>query len=147
MAHIKEHLNMENVEYKVKYLEECLYAKIINDMIKQNNVDNGNISDGYNTFDELYKHRTVLFSVVCSKFKSMAWKSKQHYDGTMPCGYFIAGIDTPIGQVTYHCRLEFWNWFNVTELPKVRKHDEISNEEKLQRIAMLANVVRVEPKG
>ena len=27
---------------------------------------NGSTSDGYHTFDELYEHRTVLFSVICN---------------------------------------------------------------------------------
>jgi len=38
--------------------------------------DKGEISDGYHTFNELYRHRAVLFSVVCHCYKFFAWKSK-----------------------------------------------------------------------
>ena len=34
-----------------------------------------NISDGYHTFDELYYHRMVLFSIICNTYDDKAWKS------------------------------------------------------------------------
>lgn len=49
---------------------------------------NGSTSDGYHTFDELYHHRAVLFSVVVSAFPDKAWKAKAHIDGTMYGGMF-----------------------------------------------------------
>ncbi len=70
-------------------------------------------SDGYHTFDELYYHRTILFSVICNAFPSKAWKSKMHEDGTMYPGYFIAGIETPSGTYGYHCELKYWDKFKV----------------------------------
>ncbi len=33
----------------------------------------GEISDGYHTFDELYYHRMVLFSIICNTYKDKAW--------------------------------------------------------------------------
>lgn len=82
-----------------------------------------NISDGYHTFEELYYHRMILFSVICNTFKEMAWKSKLHSDGTMFDGYFIVGVDTPKGQYTYHYDLKFWNDFNIKELEKAPEYD------------------------
>lgn len=35
----------------------------------------GSTSDGYHTFDELYHHRAVLFSVVVAMFRGCSWKS------------------------------------------------------------------------
>lgn len=81
------------------------------------------VSDGYHTFDELYYHRMVLFSVICNKFKEVAWKSKLHHDNTMFDGCFIVGIDTPKGQYTYHYKLKFWDYFNVKELEKSPEYD------------------------
>lgn len=82
-----------------------------------------NVSDGYHTFEELYYHRMILFSVICNTFKEMAWKSKLHSDGTMFDGYFIVGVDTPKGQYTYHYDLKFWNDFNIKELEKSPEYD------------------------
>lgn len=57
----------------------------------------GATSDGYHTFDELYHHRAVLFSVIVATFPGRSWKSLHHHDGTMYDGMFIVGIDTPAG--------------------------------------------------
>ena len=71
------------------------------DLIEPQPID-GNTSDGYHTFNELYHHRAVLFSVIVKIFADRAWKSKLHADGTMYDGMFIVGIETPDGQATYH---------------------------------------------
>lgn len=75
----------------------------------------GGISDGSHTFDELYFHRMVLFSVICNNNQSLAWKSWKHHDGTMFDDYFIVGIDTPDGQFTYHYHKNYWDIFDVRE--------------------------------
>lgn len=76
----------------------------------------GNISDGYHTFNELYRHRMILFSVICNQNKQLAWKSKLHKDGTMFKNYFIVGITTTKGQYSYHYHVDNWDYFNVKEL-------------------------------
>ena len=83
----------------------------------------GQISDGSHTFDELYYHRMVLFSIICNQNKELAWKSKLHHDGTMYDNYFIVGITTPEGDYTYHYDLEYWDMFNVKELEKAPEWD------------------------
>lgn len=83
----------------------------------------GGASDGYHTFDELYLHRMVLFSVICNKFKSKAWKSWLHHDNTMFDNYFIVGINTPDGQYSYHYHKDHWDSFMVTELPNAPEWD------------------------
>jgi hypothetical protein len=79
-------------------------------------VNNGLITDGFHNFDELYYHRMVLFSLICNVFKDKAWKSWLHSDGTMFENYFIAGINTPEGNFTYHIKKEYWSKFDVKEL-------------------------------
>lgn len=81
------------------------------------------VSDGYHTFDELYYHRMILFSIICNIFKDKAWKSKLHHDGTMFNDCFIVGVETPEGQYTYHYKEKFWNYFNVKELDKSPEWD------------------------
>lgn len=78
----------------------------------------GQISDGYYTFDELYNHRMILFSIICNTYKNKAWKSWLHDDGTMFDDYFIVGIETLEGMFTYHYHKDHWNKFNVKELDK-----------------------------
>jgi len=76
----------------------------------------GNTSDGHHTFNELYYHRMVLFSVICNQNKEKAWKSWRHNDGTMFDGYFIVGITTNQGNYTYHYHKDYWDMFDVKEL-------------------------------
>lgn len=83
----------------------------------------GEISDGYHTFDELYYHRMVLFSIICNTYKDKAWKSWLHHDGTMYDNYFIVGIDTKEGQYTYHYHKDHWNDFEVKELEHAPVYD------------------------
>lgn len=83
----------------------------------------GEISDGYHTFNELYYHRAVLFSVICNQNKDIAWKSKLHSDGTMYDEMFIVGITTPQGQYSYHYNLILWSLFDVNELDKAPEYD------------------------
>lgn len=83
----------------------------------------GGTSDGYHTFDELYHHRMILFSVICNSHKANAWKSKLHHDGTMYDNYFIVGITTKEGDYTYHYHLDYWDYFQVEELDKAPEWD------------------------
>lgn len=84
----------------------------------------GKVSDGYHSFDELYKHRLILFLVICNQNKEKAWKSKVHKDGTMFNDYFIAGINVEAGlQYSYHFHMMYWERFKVKELPTAPEWD------------------------
>ena len=99
---------------------------------------NGSTSDGYHTFDELYHHRAVLFSVIVKAYPDGAWKSKKHHDGTMYDGMFIVGINTPWGQATYHCDIDpYWDIFECRELECAPKWDGHSPAEAIDRIGKL----------
>lgn len=86
-------------------------------------VNNGDFSDGYHTFNELYYHRMILFAVICKQNEKLAWKSWLHHDGTMYDDYFIVGIDTPLGQYSYHYHKKYWDEFDVKELPNAPEWD------------------------
>ena len=105
----------------------------------------GNLSDGYHTFNELYHHRAILFSVICNLMPDRAWKSKLHDTGDMYDGMFIVGIDTPEGQATYHYDIDpYWDIFKVKELEKAPKWDGHTPQVAIERIAKLsADVVEV----
>lgn len=94
--------------------------KLINESIiklRDRGISRKQISDGWHTFDELYYHRMILFSMVLNQNKEIAWKSRLHHDGTMFSeDSFICGIETPEGQYTYHYKLDYWDMFDVREL-------------------------------
>lgn len=92
-------------------------------LVDQIGNEKGEISDGSHSFNELYYHRMILFSVITRSFKSKCWKSWLHEDGTMFDDYFIVGICTPDGDYTYHYHKDYWDMFDVYELEKAPKWD------------------------
>lgn len=98
----------------------------------------GETSDGYHTFNELYHHRAVLFSVVVANYPERAWKSKKHHDGTMFDGMFIVGIDTPTGQATYHYDIDpYWDMFDCKVLENAPEWDGHSSAQAIERVGKL----------
>ncbi len=99
----------------------------------------GDFSDGYHTFNELYHHRAVLFSVICNMFPEKAWKSKLHDTGDMYEGMFVVGIETEKGQATYRYDIDpYWDMFKVKELEKAPKWDGHSPSDAIERIGNLS---------
>ena len=100
----------------------------------------GETSDGYHTFNELYHHRAVLFSVIVRDHIDRAWKSKAHHDGSMYDGMFIVGIETSEGQATYHCDIDpYWGMFDCKELDRAPEWDGHTPDDAIERIATLGN--------
>lgn len=109
------------------------------DLIEPQPID-GNTSDGYHTFNELYHHRAVLFSVIVKNFATRAWKSKLHADGTMYEGMFIVGIETPDGQATYHYDVEpYWHLFRCKEVERAPEWDGHTPDQAIERIGKLVD--------
>lgn len=132
------------VEFRFKVAQ--LIKSLNNSILRKSKTlkdDIGNLSDGYHTFNELYHHRAVLFSVICNQHPELAWKSLEHDDPNQPMydGMFIVGIDTPEGQATYHYDIDpYWELFNVKELSRAPKWDGHTPEEAIRRIASLSNM-------
>ena len=98
------------------------------------------VSDGYHTFDELYRHRAILFSVIVRDHEEAAWKSKRHHDGTMYDGMFIVGVDTPDGQATYHYDIDpYWDMFDCKVLEYAPEWDGHTPDDAIARIAKLGH--------
>ncbi len=101
----------------------------------------GETSDGYHTFNELYHHRAVLFSVIVKAFPDRAWKARKHHDGSMYDGMFIVGIETPDGQATYHYDIEpYWDMFQCKELEYAPEWDGHTPAQAIDRIGKLEPV-------
>lgn len=119
---------------KVRTVARCINAIELLPPIK---VD-GNTSDGYHTFNELYDHRAKLFSVIVRNYPELCWKSKQHHDGTMYDGMFIVGINTPQGQASYHYDIDpYWDMFDCREMERAPEWDGHTPTEAIDRIAAL----------
>lgn len=118
-------------------------SELVRNFAKEHNIDMGKVSDGYHTFDELYHHRAILFSVICNTHKDIAWKSKEHHDPNQPMydGMFIVGINTPEGQATYHYDIEpYWDMFHVQELERAPEWDGHTPDEAIRRIGLLGEM-------
>lgn len=87
--------------------------------------DIGELSDGYHTFNSLYRQRMYLSAALVKAYKDKAWKSLRHEDGEL-CfggGWFIVGIDTPEGSYTYHYEANYYSLFNCEELERAKHWD------------------------
>ena len=107
-------------------------------LLKEQEPITGETSDGYHTFNELYHHRAVLFSVIVANYPDRAWKSKKHHDGTMYDNMFIVGIDTPDGQATYHYDVEpYWDMFKCRVLDNAPEWDGHTPAQAIERIGKM----------
>ena len=95
----------------------------------------GDITDGYHTFTDLYDHRTELFLVLMKLNYGKSWRSRQHEDGSMFEGMFVAGIHTPAGDITYHIEDTYWELFDgIITLEKAEAFDGHTSDDVLQRL-------------
>lgn len=93
----------------------------------------GQISDGYHTFDELYKHRCLLFRIVARNYHNPNKVYRfHHYEG-----WFCLGIEMPFGQVSYHLPESEWDKcaFAQERQPEFDGH---TSDDVLKRLAMMA---------
>jgi hypothetical protein len=95
---------------------------------------NGETSDGYHTFNELYEHRRILTASLFNTVPHACAKSWLHADGTMFDNYFIVGIKTEQGRATYHYHKDFWNDFDCEEVEKFDEWDGHTSSEAIKRI-------------
>ena len=122
----------------------------------------GDVSDGYHTFDELYEHSSILFlsllyfiedSNEFRDFESLhiqahPWYSKQHDDGSMFPGMFIAGMSTEYGSVAYHFDEKYLPLFEkagIKYLEKAPEWDGNSPEDGLEVLKKLVTEYYHEP--
>ena len=97
----------------------------------------GELSDGYHTFNELYRYRMLYNAAFFNMLpKSIVHKSKRHSDGE-ECfggGWFIVMGNLPTGQISNHYRLEYWDLFHVPERETADEWDGHTPEMAAQRL-------------
>ena len=112
----------------------------LNKLSQEGKIDISKISDGYHTFDELYKHRCLLFALICNQNKHIAWKSKLHFDGSMFDDYFIVGIKTQYGNISYHYHINNWDLFKIAELANAPEYKGEINERIISQCIMTGDL-------
>ena len=94
----------------------------------------GQVSDGYHTFDELYEHRCLLFAAL-SCWVPGFFKTRKNDKGEEWPGWFIAGLNTPWGQVTYHLPDSMWNLIETDyELERNDQYDGHTSRDVAERL-------------
>ena len=109
---------------------------------KNKDIDIGEISDGYHTFNQLYHQRAILFATIVNQNKDISWKSFKHADGKYCFDkngeWFIVGIDTKEGSYTYHYEKKYWDYFKCKELECAKEWDG-HTEKDVTRLLSLEN--------
>lgn len=107
------------------------------DSLQQEQIDMGEVSDGYHTFNELYYYR-MLYNAAFFNFLPKDWvhKSKRHHTGE-ECfggGWFIVMANLPTGQVSNHYELKDWDLFKVPEKEFADEWDGHTPQEAAKRL-------------
>lgn len=108
-------------------------------------LDVGEVSDGFHTFNSLYHQRLILFAALVNTYPDISWKTKRHEDGT-ECfggGWFLVGIDTPEGSYTYHYEMKDWDLFKCKELHK-GKHWDGHTDKDVERLLSIEPLWKLE---
>lgn len=94
----------------------------------------GETSDGFHTFDELYRFRKLYNAALFShwaqhdpytEFFGTVHKSWRHYDGE-ECfggGWFIVMATLPTGQISNHYEAADWDLFQIPERERADEWD------------------------
>lgn len=84
-------------------------------------MSNGEVSDGYHTFNELYEFRKLynaaLFNEWATEHAYGVHKSWRHHDGEL-CfggGWFIVMATLRTGQISNHYEAKDWELFKISE--------------------------------
>jgi hypothetical protein len=93
------------------------------------------VSDSYHTMSELYTHRVMLFVALMKCNKDLSWKSRLHNDGTSFDGWFIAGMNLPSGNITYHIPDTFWDMIeDINTVEKSPPWDGHTGDDVIKRL-------------
>lgn len=113
--------------------------------------DMGELSDGYHTFNELYRDRMLYNAAAANawaadQFSVPVVKSWRHSDGEL-CfggGWFIVVALLPTGQISNHYEADHWPLFAVPEVehpPDYDGHTQADVDDRLARFVASYNEV------
>lgn len=103
--------------------------------------DMGEVSDGYHTFNELYRYRMLynaaFFNLLARNGQVEVCKSRRHSDGEKCFGsddWFIVMAILPTGQVSNHYKSKYWDLFDVPERETAFEYDGHTPNEAADRL-------------
>lgn len=129
----------ESTEGEAQAFVEIPHARVLIDQINRETTIiptpiTGETSDGYHTFNELYRYRMLYHAAFVNAWELIdgindpypfpadpsvsSVKSWKHSDGE-PCfggGWFIVVTTLPTGQISNHYEAQHWDLFNVPEV-------------------------------
>lgn len=93
----------------------------------------GIVSDGYHTFEELYRYRLLYNAALFNEWAGYPYdgavnnvhKSWRHHDG-QECfggGWFIVMATLPTGQISNHYEEKYWDLFQIPEQDRADEWD------------------------
>lgn len=104
-------------------------------------IPKGEISDGYHTFNELYRYRMLynaaFFNALAKEGSIKMCKSRRHSDGEKCFGsddWFIVMAILPTGQISNHYESKYWDLFNIPESEIAFEYDGHTPNEAADRI-------------
>lgn len=132
---------------------EALTTTAINKELEAIKV-NGETSDGYHTFNELYDYRRVYNAALFNEWykqggKHNVHKSWRHSDGEL-CfggGWFIVMADLPTGQISNHYEAKYWDDFQIPERPTANTYDGHTPQEALDRLTKVHQIIDTHLEG
>lgn len=123
--------------YKIQLYIENILGSIQN----KKPVDVGEVSDGYHTFNELYRYRMLynaaFFNLLARNGQVEVCKSRRHSDGEKCFGsddWFIVMAILPTGQVSNHYESKYWDLFDVPERETAFEYDGHTPNEAADRL-------------
>lgn len=98
---------------------------LIVDLKENKNFNANHISNGRDTFDDLYRREMYLTAAIANSNKDISWKSKKHQNGSdmFNGNGFIIGIETPEGTYTHSYKIAYWDLFDIPELDQAKPTD------------------------
>ena len=100
--------------------------------------DVSQVSDGYHTFAELYEHRCILFANLADCYEGESFKTWRNQNGEKWDGWFILGINTRFGQITYHLPDYLWERLpQIKEIESNADYDGHTSKDVIDRLKLL----------
>lgn len=99
---------------------------------KENPKISGETSDGYHTFNELYDHRCLLWINLCNLMPEKCYLVPEHL-----LGWFLLGMETKEGQISYHCPNKFYDLINIRISKEHPKYDGHMSKDVIKRLKKL----------
>lgn len=116
----------------------------IHNTIEETTAQNQTVRELHQSYEELYQQKIILFCTLCNCFKGQSWKSKKSFNDEIEpinSDVFIAGIQTPKGNVMYYIKQKYWELFEIKELERAPLCDYYTEQERLMRILSLTTDV------